>query len=302
MEIPYFDAHCDTLTAVLENGGGLFENSYHVDLKRLGAYSPCAQVFAVWNGRFKEKAALLRAACSRRPEAVAYCRSPEEVRRANAGGKVAALLSVEGADCLDFDLEKLREARLRDGIVMLGLCWNSDNSLCGSCFGSGGGLTRLGREFVREAQRLGVAIDLSHASEKTFWDTLDIAEKPIIASHSDSAALCSDFPRNLTDNQFRALSDCGGGAGINLCPEFLASGGADISDAVRHIEHFLALGGERAVFIGADMDGIDSPPDGISGVQDMGRLYEALLRLNYSEELVRRIFYDNLMEILERTE
>lgn len=301
MRIPYFDAHCDTLTAVYEHGGGLFENAYMADFARLGAYGPAAQVFAVWNGAYREKVRLLRRECARHQERVMFCANSADVDAAAAEGRVAALLSVEGAENLDCGIERLREARERDGIVMINLCWNHDNAVCGAAMGSGSGLTPFGRSFVREAQRLGVAVDLSHASERTFWDTLDIAEKPIIAGHSDSAALCP-HPRNLSDNQFRALADCGGGAGINLCPDFLASEEAGIDDAVRHIEHFLALGGERAVFIGADFDGIDDAPRGLSGVQDMGALYEALLKRNYPEALVRAIFYDNLLDILRRTQ
>ena len=185
---------------------------------------------------------------------------------------------------------------------MLNLCWNHDNALCGAAMDSGAGLTERGRAFVRECQRLGVAADMSHASERTFWDVMEISEKPVIASHSNSAALCADFPRNLTDAQFTALARCGGGAGINLCPGFLRSGGAGIADVLRHIERFLSLGGEGAVFLGADFDGIDSTPRGLAGAQDMRRLYEELLRLNYPEALVGRIFYGNLMDILERTQ
>lgn len=273
-----------------------------VDLRRLGAYAPCAQVFAVWNGGFEAKAALLRRECGRYADIAALCRSPQEVRSANAAGKIAALLSVEGAEELGCSLSCLREAREEYGVVMLNLCWNSDNALCGAAMDSGSGLTERGRGYVRECQRLGVAVDMSHASERTFWDALEIAQKPLIASHSNSAALCSDFPRNLTDAQFDAMARSGGGAGINLCPDFLASGGAGVDDAVRHVEHFLALGGEGSVFIGADFDGIDSTPRGIGGAQDMGVLYEALLRLNYPEELVARIFYGNLLDILERTQ
>ena len=100
MPVAYFDAHCDTLTAVLENGGGLFENRFHVDFRRLAAYAPCAQVFAIWNGRYEEKVALLRRECAARADAVALCRSGGEVRAANSAGKIAALLSVEGAESL----------------------------------------------------------------------------------------------------------------------------------------------------------------------------------------------------------
>ncbi len=299
--IPYFDAHCDTLTAVFEHGGGLFENGFMLDFRRLGAYSPAAQVFAVWNGGYEAKAALLRRECAAHGSEIRFCRSPREVREAAASGRTAALLSVEGAEQLGCDMERLRGARERDGIIMLNLCWNRDNALCGAAMGSGSGLTERGRAFVRECQRLGVAVDLSHASERAFWDVMEIAEKPVVASHSDSAALRA-VPRNLTDNQFRVLAACGGGAGLNLCPDFLAEDGAGIEDAVRHLEHFLALGGGRAVFLGSDFDGIASAPRGLAGVQDMAALYEELLRRNYDEGLVRGIFYDNLLDILERTQ
>lgn len=302
MPIPYFDAHCDTLTAVYEHGGGLFENRYHVDFNRLGAYVPAAQVFAVWNGAYEAKAAMLKRECALRAGSVAFCRLAEDVRRVNGEGKIAALLSVEGAEQLDCDLDKLRTARERDGIVMLNLCWNSDNALCGAAMDSGAGLTIRGREFVLECQRLGVAVDMSHASERTFWDVCDIVSKPIIASHSNSAALCSEFPRNLADSQFAVLAKAGGGAGINLCPDFLSSGEAGITDVIRHIEHFLSLGGEKAVFLGADFDGIDSTPVGLDGVQHISRLYEELSRLGYGEDLLWQIFYGNLLEILERTQ
>lgn len=300
MSIPYFDAHCDTLTAVFERGGSLSRNSFHVDCERLRMYGPSAQVFAVWGGRYGEKAALLRSA-AREGRGLRLCRSAAEVVEANADGLTAALLSVEGAEQLDCSSSRLREARERDGLVMVNLCWNRDNELCGSAMDGQGGLSERGRAFVGAAQDCGVAVDLSHASERAFWDVVGISQKPVIASHSDSAALCGDYPRNLTDEQFTALARTGGGAGINLCPDFLGLG-RDIGACCAHIEHFLSLGGERAVFIGADFDGIDELPGGIGGVQDMGRLYEELLRRGFREELVRDIFYNNLLDILGRTE
>lgn len=298
--IPYFDAHCDTITALFEKGGALYENGFQLDGHRLGACAPAAQFFAVWNGRFPEKAALLRAEIAKNADSMAFCRSMAQVRAANAAGKTAALLSVEGMEQLDCSPDALRSAHERDGVLMVNLCWNHDNALCGAAMDGQGGLTALGRDFVPKAQAMGVAVDLSHASERAFWDTLDLAVKPVLASHSDSAALCSDFPRNLTDAQFTALVSCGGGAGINLCPDFLGLT-RDCAAVCDHIEHFLALGGEKSVFMGADLDGIDETPSGLAGVQDMGKIYEALLRRNYSESLVRNIFFYNLMDILERT-
>ncbi len=149
-------------------------------------------------------------------------------------------------------------------------------------------------------QRLGIAVDMSHSSERTFWDTAEIAQKPILAGHSNSRALC-DFPRNLTDDQFRELVRLGGAAGLNLCPDFLqVEGDADIEWVIRHCEHFLELGGEKAVCLGGDLDGIGSLPKGMKGIESYGEIYEAMLRRNYPEDLVRDIFYNNLMNVLER--
>lgn len=301
MGIPYFDAHCDTLSVLHSRGAewSLGANAAEVDIDRLSAYSPAAQVFAIWGGHYEEKLALLRRSLARDGRAV-LCRTAEEVRKANAAGKVAALLSVEGAEILGCSIERLREARERDGLAMINLCWNSDNALCGAAMDSGSGLTDAGRAFVRAAQDVGVAVDLSHASERTFWDVLEIAEKPVIASHSNAAALSSEFPRNLTDEQFTALVKCGGGAGLNLCADFIGLG-RDIGACCAHIEHFLALGGEKSLFLGTDFDGIAAVPRGLYGVQDMWKLYEALLERGHSEELVQDIFYGDLLRILGRT-
>ena len=301
MGIPYFDAHCDTLSVLHSRGAewSLGANAAEVDIDRLSAYSPAAQVFAIWGGHYEEKLALLRRSLARDGRAV-LCRTAEEVRKANAAGKVAALLSVEGAEILGCSIERLREARERDGLAMINLCWNSDNALCGAAMDSGSGLTDAGRAFVRAAQDVCVAVDLSHASERTFWDVLEIAEKPVIASHSNAAALSSEFPRNLTDEQFTALVKCGGGAGLNLCAGFIGLG-RDIGACCAHIEHFLALGGEKSLFLGTDFDGIAAVPRGLYGVQDMWKLYEALLERGHSEELVQDIFYGDLLRILGRT-
>ena len=301
MGIPYFDAHCDTLSVLHSRGAewSLGANAAEVDIDRLSAYSPAAQVFAIWGGHYEEKLALLRRGLARDGRAV-LCRTAEEVRKANAAGKVAALLSVEGAEILGCSIERLREACERDGLAMINLCWNSDNALCGAAMDSGSGLTDAGRAFVRAAQDVGVAVDLSHASERTFWDVLEIAEKPVIASHSNAAALSSEFPRNLTDEQFTALVKCGGGAGLNLCADFIGLG-RDIGACCAHIEHFLALGGEKSLFLGTDFDGIAAVPRGLYGVQDMWKLYEALLERGHSEELVQDIFYGDLLRILGRT-
>ena len=296
--IPYFDAHCDTIVA----WGDILKNPGHLDAERLSAFSPRAQIFAIcctedMPGGYAKYLPMLKAQIEGR-EDITLCRSAEDVRAAGEGGKLAALIAVEGAEHIGCSIDGLKAA-YDAGVRSVNITWNFDNALCGSAVGSGTGLTERGREFVRAAQEAGVILDMSHLSERGFWDVLEEAEKPVYASHSDSLALAAGVKRNLSDDQFRALIKCGGGAGINLCPDFLGLG-RDMDAVCAHIERYLELGGEKAVFLGTDFDGIEETPKGISGVSDMPELYEALLRRNYPEDLVRDIFYYNLLEILER--
>lgn len=302
MKIPYFDAHCDTALPVYMAGKSLNSNPFHLDLKRLSEHAPAAQVFSICAehraGMTKETefvlAELLRQ-MGNHSDKLLLCRKAEDIAKAEAEGKIAAFISIEGAEKLDCSLEKLRCAYDK-GLRILHLCWNHPNELTGSCW-SGQGLSEKGREFVAAAQEMGVALDMSHISERAFWDTLEIAKKPVLAGHSNSAAVCA-HPRNLTDEQFVALAKMGGVAGLNFCAPFLREEDADIESIVDHAEHFLSLGGERAVCLGTDFDGAPLPK-GITGVQDMHKLYEAMLRRNWSEELVRDIFYNNLKRYME---
>ncbi len=298
MSIPYFDAHCDTGVPVHFRKSSLRENPFHLDLRRLSAYAPAAQVFAVCVFRdvqMREDAAAVLDTLLREfrtnADLVRLCRSSVDITTCAAEGKIAALLSVEGAEQIGCTLPELRAA-YEKGVRVVHLTWNHDNALSGAAMDSGAGLSGQGRAYVAEAQALGMAVDLSHLSERGFWDVLECARKPVLAGHSDARALC-DHPRNLTDAQFTALAGAGGVAGLNFCRGFLGLG-EDVDAVVAHAEHYLSLGGERAVCLGGDLDGIDRLPDGLSGAESMDTLYEAMLRRNWSESLVRDIFWGNL--------
>lgn len=298
--IPLFDCHCDTISRVIAEGGSLRKNVFHTDLERLHKFAPCAQVFAVCAetlDRPVEKAdAMLRRLSQEIEEnsdIVMLCLNFHDIKKAAESGKVAIFISIEGCE----QISSL-ESAYQNGVRVLHPTWNFDNELCGAAAGSGKGLTEKGRAFVRKAQRMGFILDMSHISERGFWDTLEVCEKPVITGHSNAKALCN-VPRNLTDEQFNALVLIGGGAGINLYPEFLGLG-KDINALIAHIEHFLSLGGERSVFLGCDFDGIDSTPTGLDGVQKLDKLYNELLNRNYPEALVRALFWDNLYDIMEK--
>ena len=284
----------------MTEGGSLRKNNFHTGLEKLRKFTPCAQVFAVCAetlDRPVEKAdAMLRRLSQEIEEnsdIVMLCLNFHDIKKAAGLGKIAAVISIEGCE----QISSL-ESAYQNGVRILHPTWNFDNELCGAAVGSGRGLTEKGRAFVKKAQHMGFALDMSHISERGFWDALEVCEKPVIAGHSNAKALCN-VPRNLTDEQFNALVDVGGGAGINLYPEFLGLG-KDINAVIAHIEHFLSLGGERSVFLGCDFDGIDSTPTGLDGVQRLDKLYNELLNRNYPEALVRALFWDNLYDIMEK--
>ena len=300
MSIPVFDCHCDTIARALWEGGNLRNNRFHLDLTRLKNYSGAAQVFAVCTEtldnqqqKAEQMLKLLNSELKENSDIVKLCLNFHDIDDAVKENKIAALISVEGCE----QISSLDTA-YHLGVRVLHITWNFDNELSGAALGSGRGLSDKGRAFVKKAQNMGFAFDMSHISEKGFWDTIEICSKPLIAGHSNSKAIC-DCPRNLTDEQFRALIKIGGGAGINLCPDFLALG-RDIDAVIAHIEHFLGLGGEKSVFLGCDFDGIDATPKGLGGVEYLCNLYDGLLKKNYSEALVRDIFWNNIYEIFGR--
>ncbi|MCL2368285.1 MAG: membrane dipeptidase [Oscillospiraceae bacterium] len=296
MRLPLFDAHCDTLFEMDKGGQSLGRNALHVDLERGLQFSPWAQFFAIYGQDFMTLYRLFQEALAANGDRLALCRTAGQAEAAARAGKCAAFLAVEGAEILDCSLDRLAEA-YDLGVRMVTLTWNHENLLSGTNVeGTDRGLTTLGREFVRRCQALGVIVDVSHISEPGFWDAAELLDGPFVASHSNAAALWP-HSRNLTDGQFGAIVRAGGVAGINLYSAFLGED-PDLDCVIAHMEHFLALGGAKSVALGADLDGCDALPRGISGVEDLHKLGERMLQRNYTEALVLDIFYNNLMRVV----
>lgn len=306
-EIDLFDGHCDTILRCFESGGGIQKNSGHLDLIRTRKYGRYAQFFAIfgdettkpgtplWNIFQMEYAIFLReTTCN--ADLVARCRTCGEAERAFAAGKTAAFLSVEGAELLDCDLLKLEQARDL-GVRAVNITWNHPNALSGTnAAETGRGLSAQGKAFVRRMGELEMLVDVSHLSDPGFWDVAELCDGPFFASHSNARAVFYDS-RNLTDEQFTAIIEHHGTVGLNMYSGFLGQD-PDLNTVVAHLEHFLSLGGEKSVSLGGDWDGITRMPRGLSGIQDMDRLYELLLRRNYRETLVRDVFFNNLMRVV----
>jgi membrane dipeptidase len=308
-KIPLFDGHCDTaleLSLKKLPVGSLAQNELHVDLKKAGAYSKYAQFFAIFGvpqmypdgdvftiiyERLIKELEFLS-------DKIALTRTKAEAEDAFKTGKTAAFLSVEGAELLGCDPKRLEDAYLK-GVRSLCLTWNRATELTGThTEDRDRGLSLKGKDYVRLAQDLGIIIDVSHISDPGFWDIIKISRAPVIATHSNSRAVC-EHSRNLTDDMFKAIRDSGGTAGINLYADFLGSGEVSIETVLRHIDRFLNMDGEKSLAIGGDLDGCDRLPAGINNLGDVGLIYEELSKRGYPEQLLEDIFFNNLMRVVE---
>lgn len=286
MKYKIFDAHCDTLCLLNDEKKSIDENTFHVDKRRMERYESYTQTFACFIDPVYKNCAMERF--------IALC---DTFYTQNTGG----ILSVEGAEMIT-SLKELRTLK-RLGVKIIALTWNYSNHIASGALekNKDRGLTEFGKSVVAEMNRLDILLDVSHLNDRSFFDAADITVHPILATHSDSRAVCS-HPRNLTDDQFKRIIESGGCVGINFYPDFLSNNGnATIDDIIRHIEHFMALGGEDCIGIGADFDGVYHLPDGICGCQDTYKIFDRLLRLNYSEKQIEKISHENFERIINQT-
>jgi membrane dipeptidase len=304
MTVPVFDLHCDTAYELTRYGWQLHDSPCHVSLQKAASLRPYAQVFALWAADEADPSAAfrhLRQYLARQialDSGIRLCRTAAEIEAANGEGQCAALLSIEGAEVLDCDPGRLIEA-WDLGVRMVSLTWDRENALAGSHL-TGGGLTAKGREFVRRAQVLGMLVDVSHLSEEAFWQVCDLAQGPIVASHIGCRALW-DRPRNLSDDQFRAICDLGGVAGIGFYTALLGEEPVTVKTVADHLCHWLDLGGAAHLALGGDLDGCDSLPAGVTGLDIYPRLYTALLDRGVDRETVCDIFYNNSMKVVKNS-
>lgn len=306
------DAHSDVLMQLINGERKLGEHSRmgHVDLPRLKMGGVKLQFFAVFiESEFKPERAMKRALqlidlfyreLEDNRQDLTLVTNCFELKQVLEEGKVGALLTLEGGEALGEDLAVLR-LLYRLGVRGLGLTWNQRNAL-GDGVGekiTGGGLTNFGREVVREMNRLGMLVDVSHLAESGFWNVLEISTKPVIASHSNCAALCS-HRRNLSDEQIIALAKQDGVIGVTFEPSFVHPEHATMEGVLDHIVHIAELVGVKHVSIGSDFDGIDTTPIGLEDVSKMPGITLGLLTRGFSEQDIGMIMGKNLLRILEK--
>ena len=313
MNFPVFDLHCDTaLKLIGEDMLGdisLRKNNAHIDLERaktLPGYAQCFACFTTPEFRewyqvspliaFEREMGAILSQIEKNSDWIRLAYSAKEVRENFAKGYMSGILTIEGPAGFGFDPALLQDL-YNVGFRITTLGWNEKNVLTGS-HKTGGGLTDLGKEFVKEAQRVGMIVDVSHISDEGFWDIVQISEKPIIASHSNSRAVCN-VSRNLTDDMFRAICESGGVAGFNQCAPFVGEK-PDLDTVCDHILHFLEIDPEaNHIALGGDLDGCDELPEGFDGVQSYPAMAQRLLARGVSEEMVQKIYWENALGVMD---
>ena len=293
------DTHSDTLFAM-----GLHQDApLMITPERLREGGVTLQVCALWTGRHGNKGdvdAIVAAELAAMPrlEAAGIRRVDDPADAKD--GEHCFMLSVEGGEVFEKGVHTVAQWREK-GVRMAALTWNNENALgFPAKSGDKRGLTAYGLEVVREMQRLGMAVDVSHLNESGFYDLFNKTDKPPMASHSCCRKLCDHF-RNLTDEQLRLMIREGGFVGVNFYPHFLSEDGkADARIIANHIDHICQLGGEGIVGFGSDFDGIEVVPDDVRHPGEIPNLLDALRGMGYDEQTIGGIAGGNLLKYYSR--
>ena len=338
------DTHSDDIGWVLDRGEELAEDTdgRQVTFPKMRQGGVTAQYFAAWSNpqRYSQGAAIrrtidfidaLRQTCERNADQIEIARTAADIRRLKAEDKLAAIVCVEGGHSIDDDLGVLR-AYYDLGARYMTLTHNNTNNWADGIGDAprSDGLSDFGRDVVREMNRLGMIVDISHVAVKTFWDTVEATEQPIMASHSNASSLCA-HPRNMSDDQLRAVGEGNGVMCATFVPEFVSEGMRrqleamdaypvmafdtqhvgpfddpvqglalpSYTEVVDHIDHMVEVAGIDHVGLGSDFGVIGFTPTGLEDCSKFPLLTEEMLRRGYSDADVRKVLGENVLRVME---
>ena len=314
----YADMHCDTITELYRRKGSLLKNDLHNDLQKMKQGECLLQNFAVFIDLSKDDSSFTRAAIDyyyqeleKNKELIRPVYAYADIEKNEREGLISALLTLEEGAVIDNDLNKL-DWYYEKGVRMIALTWNYPNGIGYPNFDCNDpdydriiyqindrdGLTDFGIEYVRKMEELGMIVDVSHLSDKGFYDVLEYTHKPFVASHSNARAICK-VARNLDDEMIRLLAKRGGVMGLNYCSAFIEdrSTYTSIAGMVEHVRHIVNVGGIDCIGLGSDFDGISNDLE-IKDASGMGKLYQALQEY-YTEAEIAKIFHGNVLRVYQ---
>ncbi len=311
-KLSIIDTHCDTASELYHRKQSIVSNECHISLNKSEIYKNYAQFFAVWSDKrktddecfedFLHISENLQNDINENPDRIALVTSYNEMRSAFGNGQRAAFLAVEDARLLNGDLSRL-DVLAERGVKYLTLMWGGHTCI-GSSHDVAGGLTDFGRAVVERCFELGIVPDLSHANEEVTDEVINMAYahgKTVMASHSNCRSVY-DHTRNLRDEHIKAIVELGGIIGLNLCRFHLCDvqkTACNVDSIISHIEGFLSLGATFSLGLGCDMDGAPLP-DGFSGVGDLYKIADELIRRGHTEDTVNNIFCKNFEAFIKR--
>ena len=307
------DMHCDTITKLYDNQKELFDNDCHISIKKMLDADYMLQCFAVFVNLKETESpyqtclnyiAHFKKEMENNKEYIKQVYCYDDVIKNIEDNMMSALLTVEEGATIEGDIKKLKHF-YDSGVRMLTLTWNFENEIGYPNIMSkpenwkevtDKGLTDFGKEVIKEMNRLGMIIDVSHGSDKLFYDVIELSRKPIVASHSNSREV-HYCPRNLTDDMILKLKENGGIVGINYCMDFISKE-TDINQIPMIVEHIkiVKVGGIETVALGSDFDGIKTP-NGLSDCSKINLLTDALRKEGFSKEDIDQIYYKNFLRI-----
>ena len=311
MKHPYriCDAHCDTIMYLMDNDESLNINNKHLSLEHMLKFEGYIQCFAAWIDRESQNC-MQRALdmfdaffkeYEKNKDIMEIVKDTNSLNSVLNNDKIGAMLTVEDGRVLCGDINNLY--KLYDvGVRAMTLTWNHDNDICcGTYTENDTGLTSFGKDVVREMNRLGMIVDVSHLSEKSFWDVLNITEKPVMASHSNSYRI-HPHPRNLKDDQIKALIENKGFIGINIYPDFVSDKeNVSVNDVLIHVNHIISLGGENVIGMGTDFDGIPTLPQGIENAGDLYKIFYKMKENGFENSLIDNISNGNFINFIRNS-
>lgn len=306
MNFTYVDAHCDTLTTTIRKGERLWKNTGQLDIKRLLQFPYALQFMAIWmepqyyQHPFIQTCKVIEHFYKQLEQTenhLALLLHYSDFEKQKESGNVSVLLSLEGGEALEGELSNV-STLYRLGVRSMSLTWNFQNALAsGSSCEDDTGLTSFGKQVVQEMNRLGMILDVSHLSEKSFWDVTDLTKEPFIASHSNAKAICS-ASRNLSDAQIKTIGERGGVIGLTPYPAFLGGKTNGIDRLMTHLNHIYHIGGENAIGIGCDFDGIEKSAEELEDVSCIKPLLHAVEK-RYGFRTAEKFAGGNFLRILK---
>lgn len=302
----YCDGHCDTLKLAFDENKDLNFEKYDFNIINAKNNNPVIQNLAVFvhtdfeNG-FERAKNILEYYYSDISD-ISLITNKKTLEYVINSNSIGAILSIENGKAIENNLDNI-DYFYRKGIKIMGITWNDENLLGSGCFSENdNGLTDFGIAYVKQLEKNNILIDISHTSEKTFWDTMENTNQTIIATHSNCYNICN-HQRNLKDNQIKAIAERNGIIGICFASPFLRKSGiASVEDVVKHIEHIINLVGIDYVGFGSDFDGLneENKMQDIKGIKDVKIIENSLKKLGYSQNNINKIMGQNWMRVLNK--